>query len=109
MPYNENLCDICEASTEGGCMVWDGPPFGKTNRTQRTLCSCCVCAIKPVVLPMDGDPAGIAIIGTNGGDIQTLSEMLGDGFDKKESTKSLRLVGQAFELPAAAIRQKLKS
>jgi len=50
----------------------------------------------------------LALVGTYSGDIQTLSEMIEDGFEKKEATKSLRAIGKCLELSAATIRDKLK-
>lgn len=78
------------------------------DRSTTTLCFCCLSSIRPEIVPLDKDDAGIAITGTSTGDVYSLSEMIDDGFDKKEASDSIKAVGKAIGLSTNVIRERLK-
>ena len=105
---NNDLCDVCGSPyADGAVCNWDGPPF--TKRSIRIICDYCLNSILPITVPLyEGDEAGIAIMGTCANDVLSLKDMVEDGFDDlKRAKKSIRLVGKAMSLTAAAIKVRL--
>lgn len=100
----EDICACCGDEIDSAFTRWTGPPFSK--RASKQICMFCLLAIKPK--RVKGDPE-IEIIGTNAGDIQSLSEMISDGCEKKRATQSLKKVGAAMGLSRYAIKKKIDS
>ena len=104
----KDTCHLCGGDYDG-YTIWHGLPFKKMDRSTTTLCFCCLSSMRPIILPLyDGEDGGIAIAGTDTGDVHSLKEMIEDGFGKKESTISIKAVGKAIGLPAKVIKDRLK-
>ena len=105
----EDTCHICSGDTSNGYMTWHGLPFKKMDRSATTLCFCCLSSMRSEIVPLgDEEDGGIAVAGTNTGDVYSLNEMIEDGFSKKEATSSIRAVGKALGISASTIRDRLK-
>lgn len=101
--YDE--CECCsEPFGHDAIMHWTGSPFSK--RSTVTLCTYCIHAIQPIVQEHNG--ARIQIIGTNSGDVNSLEDMISDGFEAKRSKISIQKVGAAMNLDADHIKIKTK-
>ncbi len=104
----EDTCNLCGADYDG-YTIWNGLPFKKMDRSTTLLCFCCLSSMRSTILPFgDSEDGGIAITGSITGDVNSLNEMIEDGFDKKEATTSIKAVGKAIGLSAKAIRGRLK-
>lgn len=81
---------------------WLGQPFGVRKHVE--LCLYCGHAVKP----LETD-TGVAIVGTNGCDVHSFSDMVEDGFtDKIRVRRSIRSVGKFVGLEPKQIKAKLK-
>jgi len=95
----KNNCDICGSDFSEGHYNWRGKPFFRAKE----LCMTCGSTIKSQLVN------NIAIVGTCTNDVYSLQEMIEDGFDKKKSINSIKLIGEVIGLSKDQIKKKIKS
>lgn len=99
-----DTCDVCGKSYDTHCR-WHGPPF--SIQADKLICHLCLTVLKPKIVKNE-DGIEFNSVGTHDGSIQKLSEIMEQGFEKKEAIESIKAVGKALKLSANEIKSSIK-